>query len=164
MKLFRTFRCLLLFVFAASLHAQAVTAASLVGTWKLTAANKILPDGKEVADYGTDPHGLAVFTADGQYMIEIYRADRLKFASNDRANGLAEEYKDAVLSVSAHFGHYTVDTANGKIQFRVDRASFPNWDDTTRAASFTLQGDTLSWRTPARPDGSVPTTYLQRVK
>jgi hypothetical protein len=164
MKLLRSIVCLLLLVLATSLHAQAGSTVSLVGVWKLTAANKILPDGKEVADYGADPHGLVVFTSDGQYMVEIYRADRMKFAGNDRAKGSAEEYKDASLSTSVHFGQYSVDSADGKIQFHVDRASFPNWDGTTRVASFQLQGDKLSWKTPARPDGSIPTTYLQRIK
>src|ERR1700756_2456286 len=80
----------------------------LVGSWRLTAANKILPDGSQVADYGTDPRGVAVFTADGHYVIAIFRSEHLKFASGDRSSGSAEEYKDAVLSASCHFGTYTV--------------------------------------------------------
>jgi len=39
----------------------------LVGSWRLTAADKILPDGSQVADYGTAPRGIAVFTGDGHY-------------------------------------------------------------------------------------------------
>ncbi|HEY9137029.1 MAG TPA: lipocalin-like domain-containing protein [Terriglobus sp.] len=143
--------------------AQTVANTSLAGTWKLTAANKILPDGTEVADYGAAPEGMAVFNADGSYMLEIYRAERLKFANNDRAHGTPEEYKDAALSTSCHFGHYSVDVAKGKIIFNIERATYPNWDRTSRASDFKLVGDTLSWRVPARPDGSVPVTYLQRV-
>ncbi|HEX3079723.1 MAG TPA: lipocalin-like domain-containing protein, partial [Puia sp.] len=59
----------------------------LVGSWRLIAANKILPDGSEVADYGTDPRGIAIFTADGHYVIEIFRSEHVKFASGDRAKG-----------------------------------------------------------------------------
>jgi hypothetical protein len=137
---------------------------SLVGTWTLSRADKILPDGKQVADYGADPHGIAIFTEDGRYVVEIFRSDRKKFASNDRAKGTPEEYKDAIMSTSAHFGRYAVDPQKGTITFTVDRASFPNWDDTTRTCTFTLEGDTLAWRTPPRPDGSIPVTILQRAR
>ena len=64
----------------------------LVGSWRLTAADKILPDGSQVADYGTAPRGIAIFTADGHYVVEIFRSDRLKFALGDRAIGTPEEY------------------------------------------------------------------------
>ena len=136
---------------------------SLVGTWILTGADKILPDGKQVSDYGADPHGIVIFTTDGRYVVEIFRSDRKKFATNDRASGTPEEYKDAIMSTSAHFGHYVVDADKSTISFKVDRASFPNWDDTTRVSTFTITGDTLTWRTPPRPDGSIPVTILKRA-
>jgi Lipocalin-like domain len=134
----------------------------LTGTWTLVAADKILPDGKEVPDYGADPEGIAVFTADGHYVVEIFRSDRTKFVSGDRAKGTADEYRDAVMSTSCHFGTYSVDTAKGMISFNVARASFPNWDDTTRTATYKLDGDKLAWRTPARPDGSIPVSVFRR--
>ena len=136
---------------------------SLVGTWVLAGADKLLPNGKQVPDYGTDPHGIAIFTSDGRYAIEIFRSDRKKFASNDRAAGTPEEYKQAILSTSAHFGNYTVDPQKNTITFKVDRSSFPNWDNTTRVSTFTLKGDTLTWHTPPRPDGTVPVTILKRA-
>jgi hypothetical protein len=136
---------------------------SLTGSWRLTAADKILPDGSQVADYGKDPRGLAVFTADGHYVIEIFRSDRIKFASGDRSKGTPEEYKDAIMSTSCHFGTYTVDAAKGTITFHIDRASYPNWDETTRVSSFKLEGDQLTWRTPPRPDGSVPVSIFNRL-
>ena len=135
----------------------------LVGSWRLTAADKILPDGSRVADYGTDPRGIAIFTADGHYVVEIFRSDRLKFASGDRAKGTPEEYKDAVLSTSCHFGTYTVDVAKGTITFHLERASYPNSDETTRVNSFALEGDQLSWHVPPRPDGSIPVSVFRRM-
>lgn len=159
----KLFAALLVLAPIVATPAQTVSTTSLVGTWKLTAANKILPNGTEVADYGAAPEGMAVFNADSSYMLEIYRAERLKFANNDRAHGTPEEYKDAVISTSCHFGHYSVDTTKHTITFQIERATYPNWDRTTRSSEFKLMGDTLSWRVPARPDGSIPVTYLQRV-
>ena len=137
---------------------------SIAGIWLLTGAEKVLPDGKRVPDYGPNPHGLAIFTADGYYSLQIYRAERLKFASGDKFNGTAEEYKDASLSMSVSFGHYSVDPVKRTITFKVDRSSFPNLDDATAVDPYELKDDELSWTVAARPDGSVPITTVRRVK
>ncbi len=136
---------------------------SIVGTWALAAAEKILPDGTRATDYGVNPHGLVIFTADGHYSVQIYRADRLKFSSGDKLKGTAEEYKEASLSSSVHFGTYSVDPARHTITFHVDRSSFPNQDDTTQVRPYEKNGDELSWKVAARPDGSVPITVLRRI-
>jgi hypothetical protein len=151
-------------VFAiSSVHAQAPAANPFAGTWKLIAADKILPDGTRVPDYGTQPHGLAIFTADGYFTVEVFRDVRVKFASNDRAKGTLEEYKDASLSASCLFGTYSIDPATSKVTMKIDRATFPNNDETTQVRAYELKGDTLSWKVPARPDGSIPITVLRRI-
>jgi hypothetical protein len=48
---------LLVALLAVSISATAQNT-SIVGTWALTAADKILPDGTRVPDYGPNPHGL----------------------------------------------------------------------------------------------------------
>jgi hypothetical protein len=177
------------FVALAFATLPAFSQSKLVGCWRLTAADKVLPGGKEVADYGTDPRGVAIFTADGHYVIEIFRSEHLKFALGDRTKGTPEEYKDAVLSTSCHFGTYTVtytvdepgftaedykdadlsansyiiDEAKGTIAFHTERASYPNWDETIRVTNFTLEGDKLTWQSPPRPDGVVPVSVFSRM-
>ncbi|MCO5949094.1 lipocalin-like domain-containing protein [Mucilaginibacter flavidus] len=135
----------------------------IVGSWRLTAADKILPDGKQVADYGANPRGIAIFTADGHYVVEIFRSERLKFASGDRAKGTPDEYRDAVMSASCHLGTYTVDETKGTITFHTERASYPNWDETTRVSGFKLEGNKLTWRVPPRPDGTTPVSVFSRI-
>jgi hypothetical protein len=137
---------------------------SIAGAWSLTAADKLLPDGTRVSDYGANPHGLVIFTADGYYSFQLYRADRLKFSSGDKFKGTPEEYKDASLGMSNHFGRYTLNPAKKTISFQIDRASFPNWDDTTQVRPYELKGDELSWKVAPRPDGSIPITVLRRVR
>jgi hypothetical protein len=148
---------------AVSLSAMA-QAPSIVGTWVLTGAEKLLPDGKRVADYGANPHGLVIFTADGYYSVQIYRADRLKFSSGDKLKGTPDEYREASLSTSVHFGRYSIDTVHHTITFNVDRSSFPNQDDTTQVRPYETKGDELSWKVAPRPDGSVPITILRRAR
>ena len=103
----------------------------IVGTWVLVAADKLLPDGIRVQDYGPNPHGLVIFTADGYYSLQIYRSERLQFASGDKFDGTLEEYKEASLSMSTSFGHYSVDPVQNTITFKRDRSSVPNLDDKT---------------------------------
>ena len=146
-----------------SAHAQTSGANPFVGTWKLVAADKLLPDGTRVADYGAQPHGMAIFTADGRFMIDVFRDVRTKFVSKDREKGTFEEYKEAQLSSSCIFGTYSVDTAAGKVTIHIDRGTYPNNDDTTQVRDYELKGDTLSWRVIPRPDGSIPITVMRRT-
>ena len=154
---------LLLTVLWSGALAAAAQSGSIVGAWTLAAADKLLPDGTRVHDFGDNPHGVAIFTPDGHYAVEIYRADRTKFSSGDRLKGTPDEYKEALDGMSVHFGRYTVDPYKHTISFIIDRASFSNWDDTTQVRSYELKGDELSWKVPARPDGSIPITVLRRI-
>jgi hypothetical protein len=158
-------RCFsLLALFCMATLAATAQSSSIVGTWVLTAAYKILPDGMRGSDYGNNPHGLVIFTSDGHYSVQIYRAERLKFASGDKFKGTAEEYKEACLSTSVHFGTYSVDPIKHTITFHVDRASFPNEDGTTQVRPYQMSGSELSWKVAPRPDGSVPVTVLHRFQ
>lgn len=135
----------------------------------LTAAEKLLPDGKRVPDYGPNPHGLAIFTADGYYSVQIYRAERLKFSSGDKFKATLEEYKDASLSTSVHFGRYTVDPVKHTITFQIDRSSVPNLDDTTAVGQYEMKGDELSWRVGSAagwlyPPHHITTGQVERTK
>lgn len=135
----------------------------LVGTWRLTAADKILPDGKRTADYGSSPNGIAIFTTDGHYTVEIFNNERKAFASGDREKGTPEEYRDAMLTMSCHFGKYEVDSVSKTIIFHIEKGSFPNGDGKTRRNSFILSGDQLSWQLPPRPNGEIPVSVFTRV-
>lgn len=148
----------------ATVKAQTPGNPLLVGTWILTGADKQLPDGTVLADYGPTPHGQVIFTSDGYYSVQIYRAERTKFASGDRSKGTPEEYRDATLGMSDHFGRYSVDPVKHTITFHIDRSSYPNVDGTSPVRPYELKGDVLSWRVEARPDGSVPITTMRRAK
>jgi Lipocalin-like domain len=148
----------------ATVKAQPQPQSWIVGTWVLAAADKLLPDGTRTSDYGPNPHGLCIFTSDGYYSLQIYRTDRLKFASGEKFSGTPEEYKDVSLGMSVGFGRYSVDPVKHTITFHRDRNSVPNLDDTTGTNPYELNGDELSWKVTPRKDGSVPITVLRRAK
>jgi Lipocalin-like domain len=137
---------------------------ALLGAWKVVSANVIEPDGTQTEDYGKTPLGIAIFTASGHYAVEIFKSERLKFASNDKFKGTPDEYKDVSIAMSCHFGTYEANQEKGTITLKVESASFPNIVGSTRVSSFTLTGDELTWRVPPRPDGSIPVTTFRRVQ
>jgi lipocalin-like protein len=79
-------------------------------------------------------------------------ADRPLFTANDKSRGTPAEYQAAVQGSNAHFGTYSVNQADGTITFRIEHASFPNWEGTEQKRSFRLVGDHLKYTVP------VPTT------
>lgn len=149
---------------AAAQAAQPAGASPLVGTWTLAAADVIHPDGTRERDYGAAPKGLLMVDARGRYSLQIFKAERPRFVSGDRANGTPAEYEAAVLGASTHFGVLEVDRAGHVLTFRVEAASFPNQDGTVQRRAYELKGDELSYRVAARPNGDTPVSVWRRAK
>lgn len=129
--------------------AQAEQPASLVGTWSVVLVDNILPDGTRVPLYGPHPDGLLMFDDAGHYSLQLLRAERVPFAANDKSKGTPAELKAAVEGSNAHFGRYSVDPDGHTITFRIEHASFPNWDGTVQVRRFTLVGDRLTYVVPS---------------
>jgi hypothetical protein len=138
--------------------------ASLAGTWVLSAADDLRPDGTRVQAYGSNPRGLLFLGDDGRYALQIFRSDRPRFTSGDKRRGTPQEYEAAVLGMSTHFGRYVVDATGGTITFQIELASFPNWEGTEQKRPYTLSGDELSYRVTATPDGTVPISVWRRAR
>lgn len=136
----------------------------IVGTWSYVAVDVVHPDGQRVPLYGPNPQGVATFDSDGHYMLLTARAGLPKFASKDRAQGTPEEYKAVVQGSIAHFGRYTVNEADRTITFHIETSTFPNWNGTEQKRPFTLDGEQLTWRTPASSGGGVAEVVLKRAR
>jgi hypothetical protein len=78
-------------------------ATPLAGTWELVAANDRHPDGTEVPAYGDHPRGILIVDPDGRYSLQIFRADRVPFASKVKSAGTPDEYRATVLGGSDPF-------------------------------------------------------------
>ncbi|HXZ00704.1 MAG TPA: lipocalin-like domain-containing protein [Stellaceae bacterium] len=133
----------------------------LVGTWTLVSVDNLLSDGSRVHLYGPEPQGLLMFDAGGRYSLQIYRADRAKFASNDKSTGTPEENSAAVQGANAHFGRYAVDAAGHTITFRIEHASFPNWEGTQQQRAYAVTGDILTYTVPTPTSGGTATGEVQ---
>ncbi|HUQ49896.1 MAG TPA: lipocalin-like domain-containing protein, partial [Terriglobales bacterium] len=130
-----------LLVLVLSAVAQKKAPKKIIGTWTLVAADNVFPDGNRVQVYGPEPHGLLIFDSGGRYSLQIFRAGRPKFVSNDKSTGSPEENQAAVQGSNAHFGRYVINAADSSITFHIEHASFPNWEGTEQKRSFRIQGD-----------------------
>ena len=139
---------------AASMPASAPMpmSTSLAGAWALVRVDNVYPDGRRVELYGPNPQGLWLIDDQGNYMMQMVRAQRGRFAANDKSQGTAEEYRAASMDSNAHFGHVSADGTT--LHTHIEHASFPNWDGKDGTSAYVLKGDELSY-TVAKPSSGA---------
>ncbi|MES2039679.1 MAG: lipocalin-like domain-containing protein [Pseudomonadota bacterium] len=129
----------------------------LTGTWSLIAAPEIRADGSRGETFGPNPQGLLIIDGTGRYSLQIYKSERSKFAAGDKRKGTETEYRAAAIDTSSHYGRCFIDTERNVLVFRIEHASFPNWDGSEQARQFELKADVLSYRVPAGASGNGTT-------
>jgi len=132
---------------------------SLTGTWVMDSAYEIRADGTRTTNYGEHPNGLLMVDSSGQYSIQIFRPGRPKFASGVKAKGQPEEYRDASLGSSTHFGKVAVDAAGHQLTFDIDASSFPNWEGKRQVRDYTYADGVLTYAVPAKASGNGTIAY-----
>ena len=143
--------------------AIAETAKDFVGTWTLV-SSITEQAGNKFDTFGPNAKGVLIYDANGRYAIIFIGSNLPKFASNNRATGTADENKAIVGGSLAHFGTFVVNEADKSFTFRVDSATFPNWDNTDQKRSFVITGDELKYTTPAGSAGGTVSLTWRRVK
>jgi Lipocalin-like domain len=131
---------------------------NLAGAWTLVLVDNVQEDGRRIHLYGPEPQGLLMLDADGRYSLQIYRADRARFAASDKGKATPEENRAAVQGTNSHFGRYAIDATERTITFRIEQALFPNWEGTEQKRSFTLDGDRLRYTVPTPTTGGKAVT------
>ena len=137
---------------AGAAHAEELR--SLQGTWIMDSAYEIHPDGSRTTNYGAHPLGLLTVDASGRYNMQIFRPGRPAFASGDKARGTPEEYRQAVVGSSTHFGHVSIDKAKHQLVFDIEAASFPNWEGKRQVRDYSFKDGVLSYAVPASASAS----------
>ena len=141
--------------------AAAQTSKDLVGTWM---AVSFVADqgGNKVEPFGSNPKGILTFSESGRYTVILLRSDLPKFASNNRVTGTPEENKAVVQGSIAHFGTYSAE--GDKIVFRVEAATYPNWNGAEQIRSFTLTENELRYTIPVGSAGGTSYLVWKRAK
>jgi hypothetical protein len=150
-------------VFCATI-ASAQSASDLVGTWMLV-SSVTEKDGVRTEQFGSGAKGRLTLDDDSHFMLTIIGPALPQFASNNRAGGTAEENKAVVSKSIAMIGNYSVNTADKTLTFKVESATFPNWNGTEqRRLIANGDQDELKYITPTASSGGVGTVAWKRAK
>lgn len=95
--------------------------------------------------------------------MQIFRSERLRFATDSKADGSTDEFKSAVMGSSTHYGTVTIDEKAGQLVFSIEGSSFPNWEGTLQRRQYKLEDKELSYQVPPRADGSIPISVWRRL-
>jgi hypothetical protein len=139
------------------------TAADVVGTWSLV-SSVTEKDGAKTDQFGKGARGSLVLDANGHFMLTIIGPDLPRFASNNRADGTAEENRAVMSRSIAMIGTYVVSPADKTLAFKVDSSTFPNWNGTEqRRLRAPTSKDELRYVTPTASSGGVGTVTWRRA-
>lgn len=149
--------------FSAS-DALAQSAGDIVGTWRLV-SSVTEKDGTRTDQFGSGAKGMMGLDADGHFMLTIIGPDLPKFASGNRATGTPEENKAVMGKSIAMIGTYSADSAEKTLTFKVESATFPNWNGTEQKRSIvTVTRDELKYVTATASSGGVATVTWTRTR
>ena len=161
-----TLTAMALLILGMALHtgdAFAQPAKDLVGTWTLVSI--VTEQGGTKTDtYGPNPKGRLMVDATGRYVITFARADLPKVASNNRTTATPEENKAIVGGSITHFGTVSVNEADKTLTFKIETATFPNWDGIEQKRPFTITGDELTYTVAVASGGGTATAVWKRAK
>lgn len=137
----------------------------VVGTWMLVSNYAERADGTRLQTFGTDPKGMVIYQPNGRFAYIIMGDVRKKFAAGNRMEGTDAENKSVVQGSISYYGTYSVDEAAKTLTWNIERASFPNWDGTTRKISVSVSGDRLSQvAAPIPSAGGAYVPHLEWVR
>ena len=137
----------------------------IVGTWVLVSNYVERADGTRLQTFGTDPKGRAIYDAGGRFSYIIMGDIRKRFSAGSRMEGTDEENRSVVQGSISFFGTYAVDEADGTVTWTIERASFPNWDGTSRNISIRVAGDRLyQVAAPIASAGGAYVPHLEWVR
>jgi hypothetical protein len=139
------------------------SAQEITGMWTFVSSINE-QDGKRSDTYGPGATGVMVLDASGRYSITIIAADLPKFASNNRASATAEESKAVVAKSNAHFGTYSVNAGENTITFKIESATFPNWNGTVQKRTLVVRGGDLQYAVAASSAGGSSVVTWKRAK
>ena len=144
--------------------ALAQSASDIVGTWTLV-SSVTEKDGMRTDQFGAGAKGMMTLDADGHFMLTIIGPALPNFASNNRAEGTLEENKAVVSKSIAMIGTYSVNPADKTLTFKVDSATFPNWNGTEQKRLLSSGNrDELKYITQTASSGGVATVIWTRAK
>jgi hypothetical protein len=115
----------------------------LIGRWYIVSWEQLYEDGRVQKPMGDKLEGFIDYSAEGNMVCMISRADRANFVTGGQWNASNEEKAGAYNSMLAYGGRYRLDQgANGTtIVHMVDYSLFPNWKGGEQKRELAFQPD-----------------------
>jgi len=146
MKNLKTYIIALLITnFVVAQKSDKLIASKTTGLWTLVSVENSETDGTKTFPYGTNPKGSLFFDEKGNYAIQIYKNKRAKIISGDKNKCTPEENASIVQGSNSHFGKYEIDETNQMITFKIETASFPNWEGIIQKRFYTFIDNELKY-------------------
>ncbi len=123
-----------------------VTAADLIGTWRLVSWESRDEDGTVSYPFGPDAVGFLMYGADGYVCVELMAAGRPPFADGDILRGTTEERAHAAATYRSYCARW--EFLGDRVRHHFQTSLFPNRVGTTEERYIEYRGDGLTLRTP----------------
>jgi len=119
------------------------------GAWKLISTYYRSEDGEVIYPFGREVIGLLMYDGKRHMAVQIIKANRPNFASNDWLQGTPEEIKAAFEGYRCYFGTYDVDEEKKIVTHHVEGSSYPNWmtGEVEHVRYYEFSGNRLTLRT-----------------
>lgn len=121
---------------------------SVVGSWELLSFKGVTPSGRVHYPYDTEVKGIAFFTDENNFSIQLYDATRPRLSNKDPFFCSDPEIRIAFLSERSCFGNYEVSIDS--IHFYINGANLPNLSGIKETRYYELHGDTMLLVSPIR--------------
>ena len=136
----------------------------IVGTWTLVSVVNTRPDGTKFDPFDGKATGMLMSDSTSHFSWQIIRSDIPKFASNNRLEGTANEFKAVGQGINSYFGTYSLDDSGKTLTQHIERSSFPNYNGTNRIWAIALTADELTMANQAAASGGANELKWKRVK
>lgn len=140
----------------------------LVGTWKLLSYIEVPIDGNDsLFPMGKKPYGILMYSAEGYMAVQVAKAERMLYKSNDKMMATGEEMVSSLQGYIAFSGRYSVDNNNALVSYSIQSSLFPNWTHQLQHRKIDFEGDVLYLKStePILSNGVYVNSYMtwQRV-
>jgi hypothetical protein len=116
---------------------------SLIGVWRLVSYQAQGVDGKISHPLGKRLLGVLCYTEQGFMSVQVMKADRPKYSSDDLHLSSMEEMAAAANGYIAYAGRFSVDEAAGTVTHHIELSLSPSWVATDQIRFVALGTDRL---------------------
>lgn len=124
--------------------------AAFYGAWRLMANTFRDEAGHLSHPFGEDCRGLLIYERSGMMSVQMIRADRPLFPSEDIVGLDEATLRAAFEGINCYFGRFEVDSARQRVIHHVEAATLPNRFGSRQEREYEFGEDTLLLRSPWR--------------